>query len=217
MRPHAFFMSRVDLAAAAALEAEQLRHCANQTNAFSLIDWQDFAFVFQKHCGIFRNFLSQFMISFEKLLHAQTVDCILTCSVLQLRTLPQCKCRNTFCGAIDQFFRKYTVKNRLFGLLLTVCAAARHDEITACPKRIYTVIKGPPVTDNHPLIPPFLTKDRIQQKFIVTAVRPIQLVVGAHDRRRICRFHGIFKCGKVDFTKCALIYPAVREHPVIFL
>ena len=67
------------------------------------------------------------------------------------------------------------------------------------------VVHGAPVRHDQPFVAPLLAQNFGEQRVVLGAVGAVELVVGAHDRPRLCPLDDALEGGQVDLTQRALV------------
>ena len=125
--------------------------------------------------------------------------------------------QQTINAFIDAAFWQLALLNGDEHNRVEVRGAAGHFQIQTGLKSLHAFVHGAPVGHEHLVKAPFLTQNLAQQERIITAVDPVDAVVGAHQGRRACIFDGIFESWQIDFAQGALVKQAIRLHARVFL
>ena len=98
------------------------------------------------------------------------------------------------------------------------CTLARANKVVACMHFIHRYgLSAAPVCHDHSLESPFVSCECGTQIIIIGCRSAVVLVVGGHDRHRLCLFYNCFKTFEVDFTDCSFRNCIVLCISVCFL
>ena len=86
---------------------------------------------------------------------------------------------------------------------------SRHSQRAAPFDSSNPVMHSRPVTDHHTIKSPLFAQDIDKIFSVFCQIGALYLVIGSHDRPRLCLFDNLFKSGQINLTHGALRYLAI--------
>ena len=195
----------VDMARPRALIPHGARHLADKGD-IAPVQRQDVAFVFQKHCAVFGDFLRQCVVGI--LVKGLAFGASFTLQRQRNHT------RRT---GIYIAFGQAAVLNGGGDPVLHIIAAARHTQIAPGVHGLDAVAEGAPVGDDQAFKAPVTAQYLGQQPGIVTGVDVVDARIAAHNGLGLCVFDNSLKRGQIQLPHRALVHLTVAVEPLVLL
>ncbi len=192
--------------AATALVVRRFGRAPDHSNALEALLQRQDALVFKQHHPLSGNLAGQR---------------VMRCLVKRLALGRLCRFVDDLEDAPNGFIQHRFIQRAIFhGLddgLHPARLGAGHFQVEAALQSRHPVVDRPPVRNHQPLESPFFLQQVYQQPMMLGAIRPVELVVGAHHRPGFALFDGFLKTGQVDFAHRALADLGADREPLVFL
>ena len=164
-----------------------------------LFQGQNTSLIFQQHRTLHCCTLGQGMVGFI----------VAVGFSFQRLRCPEHQLQHTAGAVVNAALRQCAVLDRLKHLFFHVVAAAGHIQVAAGPEALWPIVHGAPVGDHQPGKTPFGPENVRQKGFVVRAMDPVQLGVGAHEGGGVAFLDGDLKGRQVQLPQGAVIQHAV--------